>query len=131
MTKFVTNENLKQVLNFLKTSNGDSIKVFSDMPKSPEFCLFKIGKMVICFIQFKIKDLKTFVYKGKESCSMSARVEGLNLKQTFNCILKTETKKETILTKNTDINFSIDYNGLISSDEKDILNTRIFLFEEV
>lgn len=128
MTKFVTNENLKQVLNFLKTSNGDSIKVFT--PK-PEICLFKIGKVVICFIQFKIKDLKTLVYKGKESCGVSARVEGVKLKETFDYILKTEAKEESIYTKNTDMRFSINYNRLISSDEKDILNTRIFLFEEV
>lgn len=128
MTKFVTNENLKQVLNFLKTSNGDSIKVFT--PK-PEICLFKIGKFIICFIRFKIKDIKTFIYEGKESSSVSARVEGLNLKETFDYILKTEAKKETIYTKNRDMRFSIEYNTLIPSDDKDILNTRIFLFEEV
>ena len=131
MTKFVTNENLKQVLNFLKTNNGDSINVFNNIPKAPEFCFFKIGKMVICFVQFKIKDLKTMVYQGKESFSLSAKLEEINLKETFEETLKTETKKEQILTQKSGVNLSVKYNALIPSNEKNILNTRIFLFEEV
>lgn len=128
MTKFVTNENLKQVLNFLKTSNGDSIKVFT--PK-PEICLFKIGKFIICFIRFKIKDIKTMIYQGKESFNISAKINEFNLKETFEYIEKTKTKNETFATMPKGFILSVNYNALIPDADKDILNTRIFLFEEV